>query len=100
MHRAFSVKMTPSLQLDDNVEIRETKSLWIFGYGSLCWRPGFEYNKAVLGHIKGFSRRFWQGNDVHRGTSEKVYLHTEILNNPFENYFLLIITAWTSCNFS
>lgn len=50
----------------------KTEGVWIFAYGSLCWRPGFEYEEKVLGHIKGFVRRFWQGNTVHRGTVDKV----------------------------
>lgn len=45
--------------------------LWIFGYGSLCWHPGFEFEKSLTGHIKGFSRKFWQGNATHRGTVDK-----------------------------
>lgn len=45
--------------------------LWVFGYGSLCWLPGFEFGKSQLGFIRGFSRKFWQGNNSHRGTSEK-----------------------------
>jgi len=45
--------------------------LWIFAYGSLCWRPGFENEEMVLGHVKGFVRRFWQGNTVHRGSMDK-----------------------------
>ena len=47
-------------------------SLWVFGYGSLCWHPGFDHGAAALGHIKGFVRRFWQGNTAHRGTKQKV----------------------------
>lgn len=48
-----------------------SNSLWVFGYGSLCWRPGFEFGDSVIGHIQGFSRKFWQGNSTHRGTPEK-----------------------------
>uniref|UniRef100_A0A1A9X2C8 glutathione-specific gamma-glutamylcyclotransferase n=1 Tax=Glossina brevipalpis TaxID=37001 RepID=A0A1A9X2C8_9MUSC len=46
-------------------------SCWVFGYGSLCWNPGFEYERSITGYIKGFVRRFWQGNVTHRGTLEK-----------------------------
>uniref|UniRef100_A0A8B9QRN7 Gamma-glutamylcyclotransferase n=1 Tax=Anas platyrhynchos TaxID=8839 RepID=A0A8B9QRN7_ANAPL len=44
--------------------------LWIFGYGSLVWRPGFEFTSRKVGFIRGYSRRFWQGDTFHRG-SEK-----------------------------
>lgn len=47
-------------------------TVWVFGYGSLCWNPGFEYTKCVIGYIRGYVRRFWQGNDSHRGTKEQV----------------------------
>lgn len=47
-------------------------TVWVFGYGSLCWNPGFEFSKCVTGYIRGYVRRFWQGNDSHRGTKEKV----------------------------
>ncbi|XP_032680455.1 putative glutathione-specific gamma-glutamylcyclotransferase 2 [Odontomachus brunneus] len=46
-------------------------ALWVFGYGSLCWYPGFSYSKSITGYIKGYKRRFWQGNTTHRGTVEK-----------------------------
>lgn len=51
-----------------------TSTVWVFGYGSLCWNPGFEYSKCVTGYIRGYVRRFWQGNTAHRGTKERVCL--------------------------
>lgn len=48
-----------------------TNSLWVFGYGSLLWCPGFEFSSAEPGTLKGFSRRFYQGNITHRGKPGK-----------------------------
>jgi len=42
--------------------------LFIFGYGSLCWRPGFPYLRKFNGYIRGWKRVFWQGSTDHRGT--------------------------------
>lgn len=58
--------------LQEEVEDTETKALWVFAYGSLCWKPGFEFHKAVVGYVEGYTRRFWQGNTTHRGTEDKV----------------------------
>ncbi|CAB3397019.1 unnamed protein product [Caenorhabditis bovis] len=43
------------------------QSLWIFGYGSLIWNPGFEYSTSRKGYAIGWVRRLYQGNTYHRG---------------------------------
>jgi cation transport regulator ChaC len=41
---------------------------WIFGYGSLMWRPAFKFVRREPALLRGYSRRFWQGSTDHRGT--------------------------------
>lgn len=40
---------------------------WIFGYGSLVWRPAFEHLERRPARLRGWARRFWQGSTDHRG---------------------------------
>ncbi len=30
-----------------------TEDLWVFGYGSLMWRPGFSYLERAHAHLYG-----------------------------------------------
>ncbi|XP_054153116.1 glutathione-specific gamma-glutamylcyclotransferase 1-like [Oppia nitens] len=47
-------------------------ALWVFGYGSLIWNPGFEYSNSQIGRIHGYCRRFYQGSDTHRGNKQRI----------------------------
>lgn len=49
----------------------EASGLWVFGYGSLCWHPGFDFRRSVTGFVRGYTRKFWQGNTTHRGTENQ-----------------------------
>jgi cation transport protein ChaC len=44
---------------------------WIFGYGSLMWRPGFEFVSQAHAHIRGFHRSLCVYSLHHRGTEAK-----------------------------
>ena len=32
--------------------------LWVFGYGSLVWNPGFDFDEKIIGFIKDYRRVF------------------------------------------
>jgi cation transport protein ChaC len=43
---------------------------WVFGYGSLMWKPGFPYEERQTAHAYGYRRSLCVRSWVHRGTKE------------------------------
>lgn len=44
---------------------------WVFGYGSLMWRPGFDHEETRQAQLFGYHRALCVRSFVHRGTPER-----------------------------
>jgi glutathione-specific gamma-glutamylcyclotransferase len=49
----------------------EAGDLWVFGYGSLMWRPGFPFLERRHAHLHGYHRALCVFSHVHRGTPQR-----------------------------
>jgi glutathione-specific gamma-glutamylcyclotransferase len=47
---------------------------WVFGYGSLMWRPGFDHIEKSRARLHGYRRALCIVSRVHRGTPERTGL--------------------------
>src|SRR5689334_21791044 len=47
------------------------EDLWVFGYGSLIWRPDFDYLERQPARLIGAHRALCVFSHVHRGTPER-----------------------------
>ena len=48
-----------------------TGDIWVFGYGSLMWRPGFEHVARADALLRGYRRRLCVVSRHHRGTAAR-----------------------------
>ena len=44
--------------------------MWVFGYGSLMWRPGFAFTAQRAAFLPGYDRAFCRLSFRHRGTPQ------------------------------
>lgn len=48
----------------------QASDLWVFGYGSLIWRPGFAFEERHRATVRGYHRSLCIYSHVHRGTRD------------------------------
>jgi glutathione-specific gamma-glutamylcyclotransferase len=53
------------------VEPARDGDLWVFGYGSLMWRPGFAYTRRCKAILRGWRRSLCVYSHVYRGSPEQ-----------------------------
>lgn len=46
-------------------------ALWVFGYGSLMWNPGFPHRRSLPTTLRGLHRSLCVYSYVHRGTPDR-----------------------------
>lgn len=44
--------------------------MWVFGYASLIWNPGFDFEESAIARLTGYARSFCMRSIHHRGTAE------------------------------
>jgi cation transport protein ChaC len=56
---------------DDDAGGETRRELWVFGYGSLMWRPGFVYDERHKALLGGWRRRLCIYSHIYRGTADR-----------------------------
>jgi glutathione-specific gamma-glutamylcyclotransferase len=69
---AFDVSVPLPAEVGETVDAADppVSADWVFGYGSLIWDPGFDFEEAHLAQVHGFHRAFCIRSTRFRGTPE------------------------------
>jgi len=59
------------MQFAEFLETLPRGDLWIFGYGSLMWSPGFRFRERSIGLLHGYHRALCILSTRHRGTHRR-----------------------------
>jgi len=59
------------MEIAQFLERRPRGDLWVFGYGSLMWSPGFRYEEKETALARGYHRALCILSSRYRGTPEK-----------------------------
>jgi len=70
--------------LRETLNNRREADLWLFGYGSLMWKPDFSYAERVVARVQGYHRSFCLWQRRYRG-------------NRFNPNLMLALDAGGSC---
>ena len=70
--------------LQETLDKRSGADLWLFGYGSLMWKPDFEYGDRHVARVQGYHRSFCLWQRRYRG-------------NRFNPNLMLALDAGGSC---
>ncbi len=59
------------MTLQEFLELAPRGDLWVFGYGSLMWSPGFRYRGKSPAKVHGYHRSFCIYSTRYRGTPQR-----------------------------
>ena len=59
------------MRVEDFIAALPERDLWIFGYGSLMWSPGFAYSAKEVARVHGYHRALCILSTRYRGTKRR-----------------------------